>query len=408
MKRVVLQLILGLIVLSGCQDKKKQNESGKYDSYRGLVMAGYQGWFGCPDDGSGLGWYHYSWRNGLFQPGNTKVDMWPDVSEYPVTYKTEFSFADGSPAYVMSSYDETTVDTHFRWMQEYGIDGVFVQRFVVGIKPSRYNNHVNKVWESAIKAANKYERAVCIMYDPAQMKPGDEKYVLSDIDAIIAQYDIFERKNNPSYLHHNGKPLVSVVAVGAIDRPEFSLQVAEIMIDGLKERGFSIMIGVSTFWRELKNDVVNDSELHRIIKKCDILMPWFVGRYNEITFAPEFQRLVKDDIAWCKANNVDYAPLAFPGFSWRNMIPGSDQIPRNRGSFFKKQLSSHIASGAEMLYIAMFDEIDEATAIFKCATEVPVGESYFLALDKDLGSDYYLKLTGEAAEELKKKLKQTK
>ena len=133
-------------------------------------------------------------------------------------------------------------------------------------------------------------------------------------------------------------------------------------------------------------------------------MPWFVGRYNEDTFSPEFEKLVKDDIAWCKANNIDYVALAFPGFSWRNMIPGSNQIPRNRGSFFKKQLSSHIANGAEMLYIAMFDEIDEGTAIFKCATEVPVGESYFVALDKDLGNDYYLKLTGEAAEELKMKL----
>ncbi|MDR1556587.1 MAG: family 43 glycosylhydrolase [Tannerellaceae bacterium] len=59
---------------------------------------------------------------------------------------------------------------------------------------------------------------------------------------------------------------------------------------------------------------------------------------------------------------------------------------------------------AEMLYLAMFDEIDEGTAIFKCATEVPAGESYFLPLDADLGNDYYLFLAGQAAKMLRKEI----
>jgi hypothetical protein len=133
-------------------------------------------------------------------------------------------------------------------------------------------------------------------------------------------------------------------------------------------------------------------------------MPWFVGRYNEETFISRFEDVVKKDISWCKENKVDYAPLAFPGFTWKNMHPGSTPISRNKGSFFWTQLSSHIKNGAEMIYVAMFDEIDEGTAIFKCATEVPVGESYFLPLDNELGNDYYLKLTGTASKMLKKEI----
>jgi hypothetical protein len=47
-----------------------------------------------------------------------------------------------------------------------------------------------------------------------------------------------------------------------------------------------------------------------------------------------------------------------------------------------------------MLYVAMFDEMDEGTAIFKCSNDVPVGQvSKFVTYD-GLPSDFYLKLVG--------------
>jgi hypothetical protein len=48
-------------------------------------------------------------------------------------------------------------------------------------------------------------------------------------------------------------------------------------------------------------------------------------------------------------------------------------------------------AGADMLYVAMFDEIDEGTAIFKVATDPPAG---FLPLDTPR-SDHYLWLAGQ-------------
>jgi glycoprotein endo-alpha-1,2-mannosidase len=55
-----------------------------------------------------------------------------------------------------------------------------------------------------------------------------------------------------------------------------------------------------------------------------------------------------------------------------------------------------------MLYIAMFDEIDEGTAIFKTTNNPPVGLSKFVSFESDVPSDYYLFLAGYAAKMLKK------
>jgi hypothetical protein len=54
-----------------------------------------------------------------------------------------------------------------------------------------------------------------------------------------------------------------------------------------------------------------------------------------------------------------------------------------------------------MLYVAMFDEIDEGTAIFKISTDPPVGASTFVSFEPGIPSDYYLGLTGYAGRMLK-------
>lgn len=140
-----------------------------FNTYRGLVMAGYQGWFGAPGDGcphsdhSNTAWYHYR-ENDRFEPGvlRNSIDFWPDMSEYETQYTPgKFILPNGEKATVFSSYDESTVMLHFKWMKDYGLDGVFMQRFVGEV----INNpdgkaHFNKVLASAMKASNQYQRAI--------------------------------------------------------------------------------------------------------------------------------------------------------------------------------------------------------------------------------------------------------
>ena len=56
-----------------------------------------------------------------------------------------------------------------------------------------------------------------------------------------------------------------------------------------------------------------------------------------------------------------------------------------------------------MLYVAMFDEINEGTAIFKCTDDPPAGESPFMTME-GLPSDHYLWLTGQIGKLVRKEI----
>ncbi len=408
MKKICLFILCLTAVRLTVSSQPKHSGSSLFPSYKGLVMAGYQGWFNAPQDGSGRGWNHYVAR-GEFAPGNCKIDLWPDVSEYGKTYETPFKLPDGKAAYLFSSYDASTVDVHFKWMKEYGIDGVFMQRFVQDIKRPAGLNHNNTVLKNALSASEKYKSAIAVMYDLSGMHDSDYTILIGDWKYLVDSLNLTNRGNHQTYLYHNGKPLVVIWGIGFSDGRRYGLNAADKLLDFFKNDpvygGCAVMLGVPTYWRTFGNDTEKDPRLHEVLRRADIIHPWFVGRFNEATYPP-FEQLIQDDIAWCKANHLDYVPTLFPGFSWHNMYNPSpqNQIPRNGGSFFWKQVNGAIQNGAEMLYIAMFDEIDEATAIFKISKNPPTGKSNFVHFEDNIPGDYYLYLAGMAGKMLRKEL----
>jgi predicted MPP superfamily phosphohydrolase len=377
----------------------------RFKSIKNLVMAGYQGWFNTPEDGAGLGWKHFE-KEKEFKPGKCTIDLWPDVSEYEKTYETAFKLPDETPAKVFSSYDASTTDLHFKWMKQYGIDGVFMQRFVVSINQKGKDNY-NKILNNAVLSAEKYDRAICLMYDLSGMEAGEEDILIRDWKELCEKYKLVSRNNN-HYVYHHGKPLVAVWGIGFNDRRKYGYEQVKKIIDFLKSEGCSILVGVPTHWRTLTIDAVSDTRLLELVKQADIVHPWLVGRFDNNTYEP-YRKSIEEDIKWCKANGKDYMPVLFPGFSWHNMKKDAPQnmIPRLGGRFFWKQVKGAVDAGAESLYLAMFDEIDEGTAFFKCTNTPPVGESSFITYEGE-APDHYLWLAGEAAKYLRGELRSSR
>lgn len=381
-------------------------------------MAGYQGWFRAEGDGSGSGWQHYQ-ANGKLDKDNIHIDLWPDVSEYSKTYKTSIDFANGKPALLFSSWDKSTTDLHFKWMKDYNIDGVFMQRFFSGIRTPALRKKSNVILSQALSASIANQRAIAVMYDLSGLKATGEdcSAIIEDWKQLVDSLKITSGGNNQTYLYQNNKPLVAIWGLGFPDRPYNIRNIGvDKLIDFLKNDpvygGCSVMLGVPTYFRELKIDCLPDPYLHELIRKADIVMPWTVQRFTPLLHAEKkrYEDQVEADIAWCKANKVEYVPCVYPGFSWYNLskvqfggIHPVAQIPRQKGKFYWDLISASISGGANMLYVAMFDEMDEGTAVFKVANELPQGN--FKLLDNEgMPSDHYLWLTGKAGEMLRKQI----
>ena len=416
LNRIFLFLLATATVMNSYA-QTKHGKSSNFTSYKGLVMAGYQGWFRAPGDGSGAEWGHYG-KSGKFDEKHNTIDFWPDVSDYEKTYETKFKYQDGSKARVFSSLDKSTTDLHFKWMKDYGVDGVFMQRFFgVARKYSDQNKSHDIILRNALTAAEENGRAIGVMYDLSGLRPDGEdcSVVIEDWKRLV---DDMKVTNSENYIHHNGKPLVTIWGLGFPDRP-YNIREIGInrLIDFLKNDpeygGCSVMLGVPTYFRELDKDCLPDPYLHEIIRSADIVLPWMVQRFTPLLHKDEvrYRDHVMADIKWCKENQVDYVPIVYPGFSWHNLSkdrPGLARhtsygaIPRIGGKFYWDLIHSAISAGAEMLYVGMYDEIDEGTAIIKVTDNPPNSEKAHFVGNDGVSSDHYLFLTGEAGKMLRK------
>jgi hypothetical protein len=139
----------------------------------------------------------------------------------------------------------------------------------------------------------------------------------------------------------------------------------------------------------------------------DILSPWTVGRYSSDMEADLYKLNMIQDMAAATACGVEYMPVVFPGTAFHNDSGTPfNQIPRRGGNLYWRQVYNAVSIGVPMIYNAMFDEVDEDTAMYKVAAtanDQPAGVD-LVAMNADgynLPSDWYLRLAGSAAQMLR-------
>jgi len=409
-----IALLLPLLTLGQRIKNTGSNNQPDPSTLNKKVMFGYQGWHATPHDGSGNNvWRH--WFNGNKADMNhANFDLWPDMKEYPASVQEESGlyYPDGSAAKLYSAYKYETVDIHFKWMKEHNLDGVFEQRFVSDIRQPDGRKHFTQVVRNVKAASEKYKRVYCMMYDISGAGPNWKEELMADWKYLV---DSLHVAKGSSYLNHKGKPLVTIWGLGfSHTRFASPAQVDSLLNwfhqDAEQKYQATVMGGLNDDWLK------HSGNWMAVYDKLDVVSPWAVGRYNNDEGADRFkERAIMPDKAYCDTKHIDYMPVIFPGFSWHNMHRGStpfNQIPRRGGNFFWRQSYNVISAGVNMVYIAMYDEVDEGTAMYKVSTSAATqpANARFVSLNQDgylLPSDWYLRLADATGRVIRKQLPNT-
>lgn len=373
----------------------------------GKVVTGYQGWLSAPGDGSAVN----QWKH-------TNLEAWPDVREYATTFPgcpfkqagiTQPGFTgnlgNGSPAGMYSAWSDQTVNKHFEWMRQYGgIDCVALQRF-----GSELGNIPLKDWKNGIAAkvrtaAETYGRKYYIMYDISGWT-NFQSEIKTDWTSLRTGH-----VTSPAYAMEDGKPVVCVWGMGFSGRPG-NAQSWQDVLAWFKAQGCYLIGGLTQGFHADAGSYTDPATLavttnQQAYKTCDMVMVWTVGK------STGFATLYGDGLNWCNANGKAYQADVYPGTAFYNTDFATDpnairnKRPRNHGDFMWSQFAAARSKNIQSIYISMFDELQEATQIFKTAEDasmIPEGR-YFLTLDADgvaCSADFYLRLTKDGSDMVK-------
>ncbi len=369
------------------------------EGLRGKVMAGYQGWFRCPGDPAGMGWVHWSRDSKRLTPKTLTFEMWPEMAEYPTTarYKAPgFSYPDGTGAELFSSDEPGSVLKHFEWMRDYGIDGAWVQHFVVDLpgasSQNRYPSRL-RVLNHAREAAKKTGRVWALSYDLSGMP------IEKIFDVLTREWTSLKEAgmlDDPRYLRVGGRPVVQLWGFYYKNASNaMTAELANRLLDFFKAEPNRAFVVGGGDWNWRRNP---DTEWRNFFGKFDAYAPWNVGNYATDAAGVKHASMSywEDDRRECERLGVMWLPVVYPGFAWSNLqrkAPGTAELPRRRGAFYWEQFHKLAEMKVDSVYLAMFDEVDEGTAVFK-VTNTPPKEAHFVGYE-GLPSDWYLRLTTE-------------
>ena len=367
---------------------------------RRKLMCGYQGWFRCPGDAFNRGWIHWSRHGQRLAPDTLTFEMWPDMTEYTAAERFAvpgFTHPSGAQAELFSTDNAATVRRHFEWMKQYGIDGVYLQHFVVdlpgGPNEARYPSR-RRVIDHLRAAALATGRVWALAYDMAAL-PEDKVFDLLTRDW---KRMVDERVTaDPRYLHERGRPVVQIWGFYYQNSSNhMSPALGNRLIDFFRVEGpyAAYLVGGGSWdWRRIQ-----DPEWRQMFDRFEAYMPWNVGNYSRDQQGVKHASTATwaEDRRQFQTRGATWIPVVYPGFSWDNLQQkpaGTTNIARRQGEFLWEQFYELARLGEDSAYVAMFDEVDEGTAIFK-VTSSPPTQAHFVGYE-GLPSDWYLRLVGE-------------
>src|SRR5262249_10775043 len=294
MPRIRLFIVLTALCVAGCHrtfQNSLQDESADpiaavsssvdHLTLSGKMMYGYQGWYAAPGDGSPLqSWEHWS-KTANLTPASIPIDLWPDVSEYEddELYETGLVLGGGPAARVYSAWNYKTVDRHMRWMRDYGIDGVFLQRFSGALTPGPKQAFKDRVLQNVRVASEKHGRVFAVMYDVSgwtrtQLTRGMKQ----DWMRLIDEFGLTASR---SYQWHRGRPVVGIWGIGFRGNRFTPENVRELVSwfesDAPEDYRATVVGGVPWGWRTLDGDADPNPAWTTVYRSLSVLMPWTVG-----------------------------------------------------------------------------------------------------------------------------------
>jgi hypothetical protein len=328
------------------------------------IIFGYQGWFST-DKADGLGWIH--WSRGVPSASTATFDLFPDVSNYPQAALSDNTYLTSRiTGRSMELYDSLgVVDVHFSWMQQYGIHGVAVQRFVVNLVYPNLRERMDQILLACRKGAEKYSRVFFVEYDTSGANTDNwADLIRADWKRLTTELNV---TSSSAYQKEGNKPVLKMFGIGFRNRPGDSSDSLEL-VNHLKSQGVLFIGSVPTFWRDGAGD--SKSGYSKVYEAMDVISPWLVGRYaTSSNFDDLFYGVFLQDLSLTSSRQQGYAPTVFPGFSWTNLQRRKgrsfplNQIPRRGGRFWEYQVNAFMNklfdkntnTGAYYIFGAMFD-----------------------------------------------------
>ena len=330
---------------------------------KGRTVAGYQGWFSCPNDVNDQGWVHWSETVPFSVP---TIPTWPDVSFYPADSSVagarcqadQVRTASGQQAYVYSSSNPDVVERHFAWMKQYDIDGIFLQRFlgggnVPGRRPEWVLGNVRKsAWVNG--------RIWAIEYDVSQLTNAN---VVATIEADWKWLNDAARiRGDGNYARNGGKPVVAIWGLAC--RAGYTPQTADTLLDFFKNDpnyGGNYVIG------GICNQFRNMTDWTAHFRRYDGLLVW----------QPQ-------------VNGADRALFASWGVDWYPHVWAGHH---EGGQEYWNNTYDVVANGADRYFIGMFDEYGEDTAIIPTSDDPPAFNPPMLT-NEGKPATWWLQLSG--------------